>query len=66
MNGEAETPEGVEVLGGKTGTTNDAGYCLVLYSKNNSGVPHISIVYKSDSRENLYYEMTELLLESAK
>lgn len=66
MNGEAETPEGIEVLGGKTGTTNDAGYCLVLYSKNSSGVPHISIVYKSDSRENLYYEMTELLMESAK
>lgn len=66
LNGEAETPEGVEVLGGKTGTTNDAGYCLVLYSKNSNGVPHISIVYKSDSRENLYHEMTELLMESAK
>ncbi len=66
MNGEVETPEGIEVLGGKTGTTNDAGYCLVLYSKNSSGVPHISIVYKSDSRENLYHEMTELLVESSK
>lgn len=66
LNGEAETPEGIEVVGGKTGTTNDAGYCLVLYSKNSDGVPHISIVYKSDSRENLYYEMSELLAESGK
>lgn len=66
LNGEVETPEGIQVLGGKTGTTNDAGYCLVLYSKNNSGVPHISIVYKAESRENLYHEMTELLIESAK
>lgn len=66
LNGEIETPEGIQVVGGKTGTTNDAGYCLVLYSKNSKEVPHISIVYKSDSRENLYYEMNELLLESAK
>ena len=66
LNGEVETPEGVEVLGGKTGTTNSAGYCLVLYSKSSSGTPHISIVYKSESRENLYYEMTELLMESTK
>ena len=66
LNGEVETPEGIQVIGGKTGTTNDAGYCLVLYSKNSSDVPHISIVYKSESRENLYHEMTELLMESAK
>lgn len=66
LNGEVETPEGIQVMGGKTGTTNDAGYCLVLYSKNNSDVPHISIVYKAESRENLYHEMTELLIESAK
>lgn len=66
LNGEVETPEGIQVIGGKTGTTNDAGYCLVLYSKNSRDVPHISIVYKSDSRENLYHEMSELLMESAK
>lgn len=66
LNGEVETPQGIQVIGGKTGTTNDAGYCLVLYSKNSSGVPHISIIYKSDSRENLYHEMTELLMESTK
>lgn len=66
LSGEVETPEGIQVVGGKTGTTNDAGYCLVLYSKNSSGNPYISIVYKSDSRENLYHEMSELLLESGK
>lgn len=66
LNGEVETPAGIQVIGGKTGTTNDAGYCLVLYSKNSSGNPYISIIYKSDSRENLYYEMSELLTESGK
>lgn len=66
LSGEVETPEGIQVVGGKTGTTNDAGYCLVLHSKNSSGTPFIAIVYKSDSRENLYQEMSELLMESAK
>lgn len=33
LKGEEFVPEGVNVIGGKTGTTNDAGYCLVLYSK---------------------------------
>ncbi|NBH15116.1 D-alanyl-D-alanine carboxypeptidase [Lachnospiraceae bacterium] len=61
LNGEEAVPEGVQVIGGKTGTTNAAGYCLVLFSQKNGSIPYISIVYKADSRENLYLEMTELL-----
>lgn len=49
------------VLGGKTGTTNAAGYCLALYSRNAAQKPQISIVLKADSSENLYALMTELL-----
>lgn len=66
INGEAKAPEGIQVVGGKTGTTGDAGYCLVLYSKNAQEDPWISIVYKSNSRDNLYKEMTELLEEISK
>ena len=66
INGEAKAPDEIQVVGGKTGTTGDAGYCLVLYSKNAQGDPWISIVYKSDSRDNLYKEMTELLEEISK
>ncbi len=61
MSGEQEIPEGVNVIGGKTGTTNDARYCLVLYSENVAETPFISIVLKADSRDDLYYLMTELL-----
>lgn len=61
LKGEQEVPEGVNVIGGKTGTTNDAGCCLVLYSENTAGVSFISIVLKAESRDNLYYQMTELL-----
>lgn len=33
LTGDAKTPEGFTILGGKTGTTGEAGYCLVLYSQ---------------------------------
>ncbi len=61
LTGEAEVPEGITVLGGKTGTTNAAGYCLALYSKNAANERLISIVMKADSGEHLYALMTELL-----
>lgn len=61
LNGEVSAPDGVNVIGGKTGTTNDAGYCLVLYSENSQKEPVISIVLKADSRNNLYLLMSELL-----
>ena len=32
LNGQTTEPEDITVIGGKTGTTNAAGYCLVLYS----------------------------------
>lgn len=54
-------PSGVTVIGGKTGTTNAAGYCLVLLTANKAGEQVISIVMKADSRNNLYYYMSELL-----
>lgn len=54
-------PGGITVIGGKTGTTNDAGYCLALFSENAKGEKIISIVMKADCRNNLYYYMNEML-----
>lgn len=65
LNGEKNPPEGVQVIGGKTGTTSDAGSCLVLYSKKGEA-PYISIVFKADGADNLYLEMSELLEEISK
>ncbi len=45
----------------RTGTTGEAGYCLVLYSYNPSGQPIISIVFKADGKSNLYLLMNEML-----
>lgn len=61
INGKETAPEGITVIGGKTGTTNAAGYCLVLLSYNSSNQPIVSIVLKADGRHNLYLLMNEML-----
>ena len=61
INGDTKAPDGITVIGGKTGTTNAAGYCLVLYSTNQKGEEIISIVFKSDGRSNLYMLMNQIL-----
>lgn len=66
LNGEVTQPENITVLGGKTGTTHAAGYCLVLLSENEKKEPVISIVFKSDGRSNLYFVMNQLLSNFAK
>lgn len=59
----AAAPDNVTVIGGKTGTTNAAGSCLILYSKDQSGNPYISIILQSVDSTVLYVEMTSLLGE---
>lgn len=61
LSGVTQAPEGFQIVGGKTGTTGEAGYCLVLYSYNASNQPIISIVFKADGRSNLYLLMNEML-----
>jgi len=61
MNGGAATPENIAVLGGKTGTTNAAGYCLIMLSEDAAAKRYISVIIKADSRSSLYKQMTNLL-----
>ena len=51
------------VIGGKTGTTNAAGSCLMLFSRDENGHPYISIVLRAEGVEELYGAMTDLLDE---
>lgn len=57
----AKAPENVTVLGGKTGTTKAARSCLILYTKNKSGNPYISVILRAETRDDLYADMTRLL-----
>ena len=61
LNGNATSPENVTVLGGKTGVTSAAQHCLLIYSKDTSGAPYISVILKSESRDVIYKQMSELL-----
>lgn len=61
ISGTIKAPNKNKVIGGKTGTTTAAGYCLVLYSTNKNKENIVSIVCKSDSRDHLYQFMNEIL-----
>lgn len=63
IKGEAFAPDNVTVIGGKTGTTNAAGNCLVIYARDNAGNPYISVVLQAPDRTTMYTEMTDLLGE---
>ncbi|WP_236354842.1 D-alanyl-D-alanine carboxypeptidase family protein [Konateibacter massiliensis] len=63
LNGNASAPDGITVIGGKTGTTSAAGSCLILLSQNSEGNPYISIVLKAENRSILYTQMTDILEE---
>lgn len=54
-------PENVTILGGKTGATVAAGYCLVIASENAKGETYITEVFKSQSYDTLYADMNQLL-----
>jgi serine-type D-Ala-D-Ala carboxypeptidase (penicillin-binding protein 5/6) len=58
---EADEPEGIQVLGGKTGTTRKAGNCLILLSKDTSNKEYISVIMKASDSASLYSQMSYLL-----
>ncbi len=63
LTGKRQAPEGVTVFSGKTGTTQAAGCCLVMASRNGgeSGEEYVSIVMKAKNRDNLYENMTNII-----
>lgn len=54
-------PEHVRVIGGKTGTTDQAGCCLILYDTDKKNNGYISIVLGAVNYDTLYSEMNILL-----
>ena len=66
MTGERSVPEGLSVVGGKTGTTQAAGYCLIMAEKDSKGQEYISVVLKADSRPGLYDNMTNIISKIVK
>lgn len=61
MTGQRDEPDGVTVFSGKTGTTQAAGYCLIIASRDENHNEYISVVLKAANRDNLYQNMTKLI-----
>lgn len=57
----AAPPSNVTVIGGKTGTTDEAGSCLILFNQDASSNPYISIVMGGSTKTVLYDNMTALI-----
>lgn len=56
-----EAPDGVIVFGGKTGSTGDAGDCLILLSEKADSTKYITAVFKASSKNSLYSQIAYLL-----
>ena len=60
--GKVADPDGIHVIGGKTGTTDEAGCCVILYAEStDSQKPYIAIAMGAANKSILYSNMTELL-----
>jgi len=57
----SEPIEGLDIIGGKTGTTRKAGNCLILLSKDDLDKEFISIILKASNSNQLYSQMSYLL-----
>lgn len=63
LRGNYNSPNKVTIIGGKTGTTNAAGNCLIILAKDTSGNPYISVILRSKERQLMYEQMIDLLEE---
>jgi D-alanyl-D-alanine carboxypeptidase (penicillin-binding protein 5/6) len=59
--GNYNLPHQVFMIGGKTGTTTQAGSCLILLTRNKDGEEFISVILKGETKSELYHTMTDIL-----
>ena len=63
LTGSKPVPSGVTVIGGKTGTTQAAGHCLILLARDTAGNPYIAVIMRDTDSGTLYNDMAQLLNE---
>ncbi len=64
LNGKTTVPSGAVVIGGKTGTTDEAGACLIQYSSTDVGTHYISVIMGAKTKPVLYENMSKIILLS--
>ena len=55
-----DTPDGITVVGGKTGSTMAAGKCIILYTTDSAMNPYICVVMGAGNEEQLYHTIQQL------
>lgn len=60
-NHHYDYPNSIAILGGKTGTTNAAGYCMILHIKNAYGTEYIIGVFRAENEKKLYEKLNDLM-----
>lgn len=63
LKGDKQQPAGVTVIGGKTGTTQAAGHCLILLARDTASNPYIAVIMRDTDSGLLYNDMSLLLNE---
>lgn len=63
LRGNYTAPNNMTVVGGKTGTTDMSGHCLVILAKDTSGNPYIGVILRASSRDLINKEMIQMLSE---
>lgn len=63
LRGNYTAPNNMTVVGGKTGTTDMAGHCLMILAKDTSGNPYIGVILRASSRDLINNEMVQMLSE---
>jgi len=62
VNGYAKQPEGLYVIGGKTGTTDEAGSCLITLFEDEEKNPYIAIIMGAENRNVIYDNMNRMII----
>ena len=64
INGNASDPEGMNSIGGKTGTTDEAGSCLITLFEDEQKKPYLAIIMGAESRPVIYDNMNQMILST--
>lgn len=59
-------PEGSDILGGKTGFVNEAGYCIASFGKSDKGTEYICVTFKGAGLWPTVYDQIHLYTRYAK
>ena len=61
LSGVVAPPDGIEIIGGKTGTTIKAGNCLIILARDSNDKEYIALILKASDNAALYHQMSHLL-----